>query len=88
MKKIAALLLLFITLTSFKLNDGYPCHPLGDLYPCTHAMHPLGDLGVCTHTFINPYGYLCYYHPNGDLYSCTHPAHPAGDIGACTHVCW
>ena len=61
----------------------YPCHPNGDIYPCSHAMHPNGDLGPCTHYDV--YGRTIHVN---DIYPCTHPMHPAGDLGPCTHVCW
>jgi hypothetical protein len=67
MKKFAALMLLFIALTSFKTNEKYPCHPAGDLYPCTHPVHMFdydvyGNTYPCTHPV----------HPLGDLYPCIH----------------
>lgn len=81
---IAALIGLF-TLTSFETRKSYPCHALGDLYPCTHAQH-VGDVGPCGHTYwLN--GVLYTQHVT-DLYPCTHPVHSAGDLGPCTHVCW
>jgi|GEM_PF-5962351 len=63
MKKILISSVLLLTLTSFgkppvsnkKSKDSthatkkYPCHPLGDLGPCTHPLHYNGDLGPCTH---------------------------------------
>ena len=87
MKKtaLAVSILFVILLSSFKL--GYPCHPGGDLGPCTHAMHALGDVGPCTHTYYDMWGNYCYQHPKGDLYPCTHPMH-AGDIYPCSHVCY
>ena len=71
------------TATTNSTSASYPCHPNGDLYPCTHPAHSMGDLGPCTH-----------YYPNGntmhvnDIYPCTHPAHSMGDLGPCQHVCW
>jgi len=62
----------------------FPCHPGGDIYPCSHPLHSIGDLGPCTHYdgFGNP------IHWRGDLYPCSHPLHQIGDLGPCTHICW
>jgi hypothetical protein len=87
MKKIFILGALFIALASFKTSDTYPCHPLGDLGPCTHWAHPLGDLGPCTHTYYDGYGNIHWMHPAGDLYSCQHWLHSAGDLYPCIHYC-
>lgn len=84
MKTIAIILIAFFMLTSFRL--GYPCHPNGDLGPCTHPRHTLGDLGPCTHTYWDTYGNLRYVHTN-DVYPCTHPLHTA-DVYPCSHICW
>ena len=57
--RIFTLVLIFLIATSFKpVKDNYPCHPLGDLGPCTHAMHPVGDVGPCTHTYVDGWGNL------------------------------
>lgn len=90
MKKSTILLLtlMVIVLSSFKLGDNYPCHPNGDLGPCTHPMHPRGDLGACTHTFYDAWGNLCYQHSGGDVYPCTHPLHYIGDVYPCVHFCY
>ncbi len=88
MKKIvfvSALICLFV-LTSFKLNDSYPCHPNGDLGPCEHVVHSLGDLGPCGHTYYDAWGNLRTVHEQ-DLYPCTHRQH-VGDIYPCTHICF
>lgn len=88
MKKTVILTLMVIILSSFGLNERRPCHPAGDLYPCSHAMHIMGDLGPCTHTYFDNWGNLRYAHFNGDLYPCTHAMHSMGDIGPCQHFCW
>lgn len=88
-KKILVLAALaIIVLTSFTPRQGFPCHPAGDLYPCTHAMHPMGDLGPCCHTYFDAWGNLRYMHANGDVYPCTHAMHVLGDLGPCTHICF
>ena len=76
-----------ILLSSFGLNNSYPCHALGDLGPCQHAVHAGGDLGPCNHTYWDAYGNLCRQHYQ-DVYPCTHPVHSAGDLYPCTHICW
>jgi hypothetical protein len=83
MKKLIGIFLLFIMITSFKTDSHYPCHPLGDLGPCTHPMHILGDQGPCQH--INMYGYAMHSY---DLYPCTHAMHYAGDLYPCVHICY
>lgn len=79
--------LLLLSFGAFLLSSfspkSFPCHPNGDLYPCTHAMHPSGDLGPCTH--IDMWGNRMH---TADVYPCTHPMHSLGDLGPCTHVCW
>ena len=47
------------TATTNSTSASYPCHPNGDLYPCTHPAHSMGDLGPCTH-----------YYPNGKYDAC------------------
>jgi len=98
MKKILMLLVLFLTLTSFgkipndpptkKIKDSthlvhYPCHPGGDIYPCSHPLHSNGDLGPCTHYDI--WGNRIHV---ADVYPCSHPLHSLGDLGPCIHVCF
>ena len=89
MKKFLAVLSLtvFLTLTSFTLNQGFPCHPNGDQGPCTHPQHPAGDWSPCVHSCTNAFGYIVACHPNGDLSPCVHPRH-AFDVYPCTHVCF
>ncbi len=87
MKTIITLVIVFL-FSSFELKQGYPCHPNGDLGPCTHALHSLGDLGPCCHTFYDAWGNLKYVHSGGDIYPCTHPQHSLGDIYPCTHICY
>jgi hypothetical protein len=84
-KTIVILALAVMLLSSFKLNTGFPCHPLGDLGPCTHVVHSLGDLGPCTHTYWYN-GVLCREHVN-DIYPCSHRVH-VNDVYECTHICW
>lgn len=86
MKKTLLALVLMTGLSSFK-STPYPCHPLGDLFPCTHPVHSLGDVGPCTHSYYDNWGNLCFQHAH-DLYPCTHPVHSAGDLYPCTHVCF
>ena len=90
---LVGILLLSFTISSEKKStdnhrhnhvSDYPCHPAGDLYPCTHPLHYRGDLYPCTH--YNIYGQPI--HSLGDLGPCGHPAHSLGDLGPCTHVCW
>ena len=56
-----------VVLKNHNHND-YPCHPNGDVYPCTHfnvfgqPIHALGDLGPCEHPA----------HAFGDIGPCTH----------------
>lgn len=83
MKKLLIAAVLFLTLSSMKSDDRYPCHPLGDLGPCTHPMHLLGDQGPCTH--YNIYGYQIHSY---DVYPCTHPLHYNGDLYPCVHICY
>ena len=68
--------------TTVNVNFYCPCHPNGDIYPCSHPLHPAGDIGPCTHYDI--YGNRIHTY---DIYPCSHPLHPAGDIGPCTHYC-
>ncbi len=89
MKKVTVIVLALglMLFSSFKLsNGGYPCHPLGDLGPCTHVQHSLGDIGPCGHTYYDAWGNLCTQHAN-DLYPCTHRVH-VNDVYQCTHICW
>jgi hypothetical protein len=65
-------------------KSSYPCHPGGDIYPCSHPVHLAGDVGPCTH--YNVYGNQIHW--RGDIYPCSHPVHPVGDVGPCTHICW
>lgn len=84
MKKILFAVAAFVMLCSFTgTKNMYPCHPNGDIYPCSHAMHPNGDLGPCQH--FDVYGNRIHIN---DLYPCVHPMHPAGDVYPCTHVCY
>ena len=72
--------------TTVSTNDttmSYPCHPNGDLYPCTHPAHPSGDLGPCNH--FNAWGNRIH---TADVYPCIHPMHSLGDLGPCQHICW
>lgn len=69
------------------IKKGFPCHPAGDVGPCTHRVH-LNDVGPCQHNCVNVYGQYIPCHPNGDLYPCTHPFHLAGDLYPCTHICY
>ena len=87
MKKLILLIVIALTLTSFNLNNSYPCHPLGDIGPCKHPVHAFGDIGPCTHTYFDIYGNYCYQHSGGDLYPCTHAVHNY-DLYPCTHICW
>lgn len=34
----------------------YPCHPAGDLFPCSHPVHPAGDVYPCGH-LLHPAGH-------------------------------
>jgi hypothetical protein len=79
MRKIIGLALIMLVCSSF-IN--YPCHPAGDLGPCTHRIHST-DTGPCTH--VNFYGYRVH---DFDYYPNTHPTHSAGDIYPCTHICY
>jgi hypothetical protein len=47
-------------------NDSHPCHPLGDLGPCGHAVHAF-DIDI----FGNKYPCSHRIH-KGDLYPCVH----------------
>ena len=88
MKKIFVVLTIAVlTLTSFKLNNSFPCHPDGDIGPCLHFMHFYGDIGPCTHPCINAWGNTVPCHPKGDKYPCTHTLHTA-DLYVCNHFCW
>ena len=71
------------TVTTPATIENYPCHPNGDLYPCTHPMHPNGDLGPCQH--YDMYGNRIH---TADVYPCTHPMHSLGDLGPCQHICY
>lgn len=62
-----------------------PCHPLGDIGPCTHPVHHAGDIGPCTHSYYDVYGNLRFVHA-GDLYPCIHRVHD-GDLYPCVHDC-
>lgn len=63
-----------------------PCHPAGDLVPCSHPLHN-GDVIPCVHVCYGPYGaYRC--HPYGDVIPCSHPVHSLGDYALCVHECW
>jgi hypothetical protein len=56
--------------TTSVTNEMYPCpcHPSGDLGPCTHPLHAYGDMypdgsvRPCVHPL----------HPAGDIYPCSH----------------
>lgn len=82
MKKILGLVVLF-GLTSFTPINKYPCHPNGDVYPCTHRLHALGDTGACTH-----YDYYGNRIHSYDVYPCSHVLHSLGDVYPCTHYCY
>ena len=97
MKKILISSAVLLIMTSFtkiqtppkKIKDSthlvtYPCHPNGDIYPCSHPLHRNGDLGPCTHYDI----WGNRIHSLGDIYPCTHPLHYIGDVYPCTHVCF
>lgn len=86
MKKLALLTLIIVLFSSFKLNNSYPCHALGDLGPCTHVQHSAGDLGPCGHTYVDSWGNVRTLHLN-DVYPCVHTMH-VNDIYPCTHICW
>jgi hypothetical protein len=87
MKKMLMMIILIAMSLSFKpKQEPHPCHPNGDLGPCTHALHPSGDLYPCSHTYFDNYGVMRYAH-RADLYPCIHPAHSLGDIYPCIHVC-
>jgi len=87
MKKLILLIITVLTLTSFKLNNSYPCHPNGDIGVCRHPVHAFGDIGPCTHTYFDAWGNFCYQHSGGDLYPCTHAVHTY-DLYPCSHICW
>ena len=78
MKKLLLLLILFIC-TSF--STGWPCHPNGDLGPCTHRLH-VYDTGACGH--YDGWGNQIH---DFDYYPCSHRSHVRGDIYPCTHYC-
>lgn len=78
-----ALACLLSTTTNSATLCPFPCHPAGDLYPCTHQQHPNGDIGPCMH--FDYYGNRIH---TADVYPCTHPMHTKGDLGPCTHVCY
>jgi hypothetical protein len=79
MKKILFLALVLFICTSF-IN--YPCHPNGDIGPCTHRLH-VTDTGACSH--FDYYGNRIH---SFDYYPCGHPTHIAGDVYPCTHYCY
>jgi hypothetical protein len=79
MKKILLILVLFLC-TSFVQ---YPCHPGGDVGPCTHRLHYVGDRGACGH--FDYWGNRIHLY---DIYPCEHPSHLGGDVYPCTHVCY
>jgi hypothetical protein len=79
MKKLALLLILFVC-TSFSI--GWPCHPNGDIGPCTHRVH-INDMGACSH--FDYYGNRLHTY---DYYPCEHIVHYGGDIYPCTHICY
>lgn len=81
MKKIIFLILVLLVCTSF--SGYYPCHPAGDLYPCTHRLHSAGDTGNCIH--FDYYGNRIHSY---DIYPCEHLLHPVGDVYPCTHYCY
>ncbi len=83
MKKILGLVMLVGILMSFKSSEGYPCHPNGDIGPCTHRYHSLGDQGACGH--FDYYGNRLHVY---DIYPCAHIVHSVGDVYPCTHICY
>ena len=90
MKPVFASLIisLAIAFSLYSFKVGYPCHPNGDIYPCSHPRHPAGDVGPCGHYCTNGYGNTVPCHPAGDVYPCTHALHYNGDVGPCTHICY
>ena len=95
MKKTLISLLLLASLTSFTKIPGdkhklvskissnkYPCHPAGDIGPCTHRLHYIGDQGPCTHYDI--YGNRIHSY---DIYPCVHRVHDY-DLYPCVHICF
>jgi hypothetical protein len=77
MKKLIFLSLIFVACSAFD----WPCHPNGDLWPCTHRLH-VNDTAPCTH-----FNYLGERLHSYDYYPCTHVIHLAGDLYPCTHYC-
>ena len=65
------------------LEHYYPCHPAGDIYPCSHPLHSTGDARPCTH--YDAWGNRIH---TFDIYPCIHPLHSIGDVYPCTHVCY
>ena len=97
MKKFLISSVLLLTLSAFgkapidKVNKKtkntnvvkyYPCHPSGDLGPCSHIVHFNGDLGPCTH-----FDWQGNRIHSSDIYACKHREHTA-DIYTCTHICY
>lgn len=76
---VIAIVVLITSFTTTK--DIYPCHPAGDLGPCTHRVHA-GDYYACTH--YDAWGNRMH---NYDIGPCGHWVH-ANDIYPCTHICY
>ena len=74
------MVIVLIVCSSF--TTGFPCHPAGDIWPCTHRIHP-NDIAPCNHYDYNGYKIHIY-----DYYPCTHFLHPGGDVYQCTHICY
>lgn len=79
MKKILLILAVFLC-SSFVVQ--WPCHPNGDIGPCTHRLH-IYDQGACGH--FDSWGYRIHAYDN---YPCGHPVHINGDVYPCTHYCY
>lgn len=78
MKKILLFSVILMVCSSFV---NWPCHPNGDIWPCSHRVH-INDIAPCTHFDYN--GYRIH---DFDYYPCGHRVHPAGDWSPCSHYC-
>lgn len=70
MKKLFAILILVVSvvaLTSGISAKDWPCHPYGDIYPCSHRVHAF-DYDQWGNRF--PCGHVVHY--NGDIGPCLH----------------
>ncbi len=76
------LLMIIVLIACSSFTAGYPCHPNGDLGPCSHRAHSY-DTGACMH--IDYYGNRVHDY---DYYACTHVLHIRGDVYPCTHYCY